>query len=153
MIFSTFKNFIVFVLMLHHGATAAEVSNNQIGNIIIKDLWVRPSRLDNSAAYMIIENKGSLLDHLLSAKTDVCGHVELHRIEEVEGVFHMHPVDVIKIPAQSTTVLKPGGMHVMLMKLRKSLNIGEKVKLTLIFEKAGSIELQGQIQLNASDSQ
>ena len=125
-----------------------DISKDQIGNIIIKEVWVRPSRLENSAAYMVIENKGSVLDQLISAETTVCDYVELHRIEEINGVFHMKKVEAIDIPAGSSTILKPGGMHVMLMKLRRPLKVSEKIDLKLVFAKAGTITLHGNIQLN-----
>ena len=40
------------------------------------------------------------------------------------------------------SVLAPGGLHVMLMELRKPLAAGKNFPLTLTFEKAGKIELE-----------
>lgn len=168
MIFFCFRYVVVILAVFFNLSEAREVLNNQtrdtivkdeiregskgqIGDIVIKQLWVRPSRLENSAAYMIIENKGSGLDQLISAETEACDYVELHRIEEINDVFHMKKVDAIDIPAGSSTILKPGGMHVMLMKLKYPLKVDQKVILKFVFAKAGTITLEGNIQLK-SDS-
>jgi copper(I)-binding protein len=41
----------------------------------------------------------------------------------------------------ATTELRPGGFHVMLEGLQQPLKQGDKVPLTLTFERAGSIEV------------
>jgi copper(I)-binding protein len=38
--------------------------------------------------------------------------------------------------------MKPGGLHMMFMGVKKPLAAGEKIKATLTFEKAGSIEIE-----------
>jgi copper(I)-binding protein len=43
-------------------------------------------------------------------------------------------------------VLKPGSYHVMLIGLKKQLTAGEKIPLTLTFEKAGNISVTVPVQ-------
>ena len=50
------------------------------------------------------------------------------------------------VPAQSTTELKPGGYHIMLMGLKEPLVEYGTFHLTLTFEKAGSIEVEVQVE-------
>jgi copper(I)-binding protein len=38
--------------------------------------------------------------------------------------------------------LAPGGMHLMMMGLKEPLKQGERVPLTLVFEKAGKIDVE-----------
>ena len=146
MIFSSFQK-IFILLMVFANIAVGSPSENQTTNIVVKEAWIRPSRLENSAAYMVIENKGSRLDCLIIAETTACEHVELHRIEEVNGVFFMKEVKTIDIPAGSSTILKPSGMHIMLMKLRRAMKVGEKVDLKLVFQNAGAIDLKVDIRL------
>jgi copper(I)-binding protein len=115
-------------------------------HILIKDAWVRPSRVENSAAYMVIENASRTLDQLVSVQTEICDRVELHRIEKVKGIFRMRPVTAIDIPAQSTTILKPSGMHIMLLGLHRPLKVDEKVILILNFSKAGPIKIEAKVR-------
>jgi copper(I)-binding protein len=42
-------------------------------------------------------------------------------------------------------MLKPGGYHVMFMGLKAPLKMGEMIKLTLVFEKAGEIEIMAHV--------
>jgi copper(I)-binding protein len=42
--------------------------------------------------------------------------------------------------------LKPGGYHVTLIDLRGPLQQGDLLKLTLVFEKAGEIEVEATIE-------
>ena len=43
-------------------------------------------------------------------------------------------------------VLKPGGYHIMLMDLKQPLKEGDLLKLTLVFEKAGEIEVEATVE-------
>jgi copper(I)-binding protein len=42
--------------------------------------------------------------------------------------------------------LKPGGFHMMLMGLTRPLKTGDKVQLTLNFEKAGKIPVTAEVK-------
>ena len=55
------------------------------------------------------------------------------------GEMVMREVDSIDLPAGVAVELKPGGYHIMLMELVKPLEVGTTLKITLVFEKAGSI--------------
>lgn len=101
----------------------------------------------NSAAYMVIRNTGSEPDKLIAASTDVAKTVELHTVIEEGGVMRMRQVEGgIEIPANGEVVLKPGGFHVMLIGLTRDLNAGDKVQLTLTFEKAGQIPVTAEVR-------
>ncbi len=85
--------------------------------IEVKDAWVRevPPTSKMSAAYMVIENKGKEADRLVDASNNVSEITELH--ETVEG--RMRRVKAIEIPAGGKVELKPGGLHIMLINLKK----------------------------------
>ncbi|HFD40738.1 MAG TPA: copper chaperone PCu(A)C [Anaerolineae bacterium] len=97
------------------------------------------------AAYMIIKNTGGEADKLLSGETPAAEVVELHESYMDENqVMHMRAVEggYIEVPAHGQVELKPGGYHVMLIKLVEPLEAGKTVPLTLHFEKSGQIEVQ-----------
>lgn len=101
----------------------------------------------NSAAYMVIRNTGSEPDKLIAASTDVAKTVELHTVIEEGGMMRMRQVEGgIDVPANGEVVLKPGGFHVMLIGLTRDLNAGDKVELTLTFEKAGQIPVTAEVR-------
>jgi copper(I)-binding protein len=102
----------------------------------------------NSAAYMTIRNTGSAPDKLIKAGGDVAGSIELHTMIEENGMMQMRPVEGgIEIPAGGEVQLKPGGFHVMLIGITRDLKQGEMVKLTLEFEKAGSVTIDAPVQM------
>jgi copper(I)-binding protein len=51
----------------------------------------------------------------------------------------MKEVDMIDLPAGEAVQLKPGGYHVMLMKLKAPITKGMTVPVTLTFEQAGQV--------------
>lgn len=100
----------------------------------------------NSAAYMVIQNKGSAPDRLVRASSDVAQSTELHLSEVKEGVMSMRPVEGVDIPARGKAELKPGSYHIMLVGITRDLTAGEKLKLTLEFENAGEMEVEAEVR-------
>lgn len=104
----------------------------------IVEPWARASLAGrNSAAYMTIVNHGAALDRLVSAASPIARVVELHTHRMDNGVMRMRPVEAIEVNVGEPAVLRPGGLHVMLIGLTRDLKAGETVPLTLRFEKAG----------------
>jgi hypothetical protein len=122
--------------------TATLAEDVKAGTLTIDKPWVRPSigETKNSAAYMKIENSGDAPDRLLAVKTDAANHAMLHESRMEMGVMKMvHLPNGVEIPAHGSAQLKPLGLHVMLMGLKKPLKDGETLPLTLVFEKAGEV--------------
>lgn len=65
------------------------------------------------------------------------------------GMMTMAEVEKIPVAAGTTVALEPGGYHIMLMELAKPLVVGEKVKVTLTFEKAGDVVVEAEVRDNA----
>lgn len=99
-----------------------------------------------SAAYLTISNAGGSADALIGAASDVADTVELHTMTMEGDVMRMSPVEKVDIPANGTVELKPGGLHVMLIGLRRDLVDGEVVKLTLTFQNAGAVEVEAPVR-------
>jgi copper(I)-binding protein len=54
----------------------------------------------------------------------------------------MRQVQALEIEPGQTLELKPGGMHMMFMGLKQPLQEGQKLKGTLVFEKAGTVAVE-----------
>lgn len=65
------------------------------------------------------------------------------------GMMTMAEVAKIPVAAGTTVALEPGGYHIMLMELAEPLALGEKVKVTLTFEKAGDVVVEAEVRDNA----
>lgn len=115
--------------------------------IEVEGAWARPApqMAGAGAAYMVLKNKGSEADRLLSAETPVAEAVELHEsFMDENDVMKMRPVEggAIEVPAGGQAELKPGGMHIMLINLAEPLEAGTTIPLALTFEKSGKIEVE-----------
>lgn len=100
----------------------------------------------NSAAYMVLRNNGSKDDRLLRAESDVAEAVELHMSEMQGEVMTMRPIEYVEVPAGGEAQLKPGGMHVMLIGLKHTLNAGDSIDLVLVFENAGRVNVRAEVR-------
>lgn len=110
----------------------------------IENAYVRATapNLINSAAFMEIKNTSNKDISLISAESKVSNVVELHTHEMEGGVMKMYQVPKIDIKANSTTVLKPGGFHVMLIDLKtKPLKENTNVELILNFSNKEQIKV------------
>lgn len=100
----------------------------------------------NSAAYMLLRNLTSTPDKLLRVESPVAKAVELHISEMQADVMTMRQIEFVEAPGKGEVELKPGGMHIMLIGLTQDLNAGEMIDLTLVFEKAGRINVQAEVR-------
>jgi copper(I)-binding protein len=92
---------------------------------------------------MQITNKGSAPDRLVGGTTAVADRFEVHSMVMEQGVAKMRPVEGgLEVKPGETVELKPGSFHIMLMGLKQPLEKGRKVKGTLIFEKAGKVDIE-----------
>lgn len=140
-------NLLAFVAAALLTATsAASAHDYKLGDLTIDQPWARASVAANGAAYMTISTSGSAPDQLVAAASPVAGKVELHT-HIVEGdVMRMRPVKAIEVNVGEPAVLKPGGLHVMLIGLKAPLKEGEKFPLTLTFTKAGTTTVDVAVQ-------
>lgn len=110
--------------------------------IVIKDAYARSSAKSGAAFFMIM-NHGTEADRLVAARSDVAQRVELHtHTEDANGVMRMREIEGgISVPAGGMYALKRGGDHIMFMGLSGALEPGSMVDVTLVFEKAGEIDI------------
>ena len=58
----------------------------------------------------------------------------------------MRPLKAVEVAPGEPSILRPGGMHIMLMGLKAPLVEQETFPVTLTFENAGKIEIEVSIQ-------
>ncbi len=126
------------------GAGAALAHSYKAGPIDIGHPWARATApsAPNGGAYLSLTNTGTAEDRLVAASTPAAEKAELHTHLNENGVMKMREVPFIAVAPGESVKLAPGGLHVMLLGLKKPLVKGERVPLTLRFEKAGSVEVE-----------
>ncbi|MGQ0740779.1 MAG: copper chaperone PCu(A)C [Alphaproteobacteria bacterium] len=107
----------------------------------VTDAWARatPGSSENAAVYFTLANKAGVDDTLLSAASPAAETAELHRTVTAGGISIMEQSKGVRLEAGATIRFAPGGLHLMLMKLKKPLKEGDKITVTLDFEKAGAV--------------
>ncbi len=105
--------------------------------------------MSSSAVYLTLVNTGNSDDVLLGVSSDAAAIVAMHTVETQNGEKKMQHLSQITVPAQSEVQLKPGSFHIMLVDLKRDLQQGETIDVTLVFQKAGVVNVKAQVR-NAS---
>ena len=117
----------------------------KLGSLEITTPWTRATAptARTGGGFMTITNKGTTADRLVSARSTVSDKVEIHEMQMDGSVMRMRELAKgLDIPPGATVMLKPGSYHIMFMELKAPLARDAKVPVTLVFEKAGSIDVQ-----------
>ena len=119
-------------------ALMAGAASAQSGQLAVDNAWARatPGKSTIGAAYVTIE--APTADRLVAALTPVANKAELHTMSMSGMVMKMRPIAGVDIPAGQKVILAPGGLHIMLIGLKKPLMAGQSFPLTLTFAKAGT---------------
>ncbi len=125
---------------------ASQAHEFKIGDIEIGHPWSRatPQGARVAAGYMVLTNKGTEADRLLSITSEIGSRAELHEMSvNDQGVMTMRPLtDGLEIPAGGEVTLEPGSYHIMFLGLESGLTEGETFAGTLTFETAGEVEVE-----------
>jgi periplasmic copper chaperone A len=106
-----------------------------------------------AGGFMAIVNNGSEADVLVGVESDIAKRTELHESRvDANGVGTMVHIDRLEIPAGGTVSLEHGGYHIMFMGLLAPLAEGQMVKGALIFDRAGRVEIEFQVDPRGSMS-
>jgi len=116
--------------------------------LTVNEAWARPAQTGkNGAVYFIIENGTNTADMLLSANADIADSTEAHMSTvNDQDMASMQMQEAVHIPAGEAVIFKPGGLHLMLVNLKRDLKIGDIFMLTLHFESAGEMTLKIKVQ-------
>lgn len=130
-------------------AAPAIADDVKAGDLVISQAWSRatPSGAKVAGGYLTIENKGAAPDKLVSVSADIAGKAEVHEMAMDNGVMKMRLLEKgLVIDPGKTVKLAPGGYHLMLQELKGPFKEGEKVPVTLEFEKAGKVAVSLDVQ-------
>lgn len=121
----------------------------------ITEAWTRPtaSIAATGAGFLRIRNSGAQAERLLGASSERAARIEMHQLVEQDGVAGMRPLpDGLTIPAGGDVRLAPSGIHLMLIDLRAPLMPGERVPLSLHFERAGTVPVALHVETAAPEA-
>ncbi len=121
---------------------------HKMAGVKVSHAWARASAkmARTGAAYVTLENAGAMPDKLVSASAPVADKVELHTHIKDGAVMKMREVESIEVGPHAKVMLKPGGLHIMMIGLKEQLKKGSHFPLTLDFEKAGKVTVDVAIE-------
>lgn len=97
----------------------------------VADAWLRlpPMSMPMLAGFARIENRCRENFEIVGARSDAFADVSLHETRMTDGVSRMRAVSALPIKAGQDATLKPGGLHLMLMRPVRTLKPGERVTI------------------------
>jgi len=126
--------------------------------IAVDDAWSRPA-VDTAVVYATIRSRDGRGDRLIAATSPLAARVEMHESMETampadsmngmampQHMVSMKPLASIDVPPRGARVLSPGGYHLMLVRLRRSLAAGDRVPLRLRFARAGWVAVVARVR-------
>jgi copper(I)-binding protein len=127
----------------------------RIGDLKIDQPWARatPPGARVAGGYMAITNTGSQPDRLIGGTVLAAKIFELHEMRMEGTTMRMRALEKgLEIRPGARVELKPGGFHVMFLDLQTPLKEGDVVRGTLVFERAGTIEVEYKIESRGAQS-
>lgn len=116
-------------------------------SIKVEEAWIRIANSGmNSAGYCIIKNDGSKDDQLLYVSCSFAKMVQVHETYQDGNKMGMRKAGDIIIKGNSSFTLKPGGYHIMFIKLKENLKAGDKKELVFQFKNKGNLRVSAEVK-------
>jgi copper(I)-binding protein len=115
------------------------------GSIEISHPWARatPKGASVAGGYVKLTNTGKDPDRLIGGSVPVAARFEIHQMTTDNGVMRMRPLTGgLEIKPGESVELKPGSYHLMFLDLKAPLVAKQPLQGTLVFEKAGTVEVE-----------
>lgn len=126
-------------------ALPALAHDYKLGSLKIGNPWTRatPPSAQSGGGFLTITNKGTTPDRLVAVRSTASNKTEIHEMRMDGNVMRMRELDKgLEIPPGATVELKPGSYHLMFMELKAPFAKDAKIPATLVFEKAGSVDVE-----------
>jgi len=131
-------------------------SSSNSPEIRVENVWSWPveamqdddgSSHSTGVVYLAIGNEGGAADRLISIQTEAAEVVEFHETWKQGDTMMMQRVEgAIEIAADGRVEFKPGGLHIMLIGLKRSLNPGDRFELVFEFERIGEVKVESEVR-------
>jgi copper(I)-binding protein len=131
-------------------AAPVQAASFRHGALEARDPWSRPAAAGtNGAGYFTLVNHGRKAETLTGAESPVAARVEIHRMSMSGAVMSMARARAVSAPPGGQVAFGPGAYHLMLLKLKRPLRLGEEVPATLVFASGARLRLNLKVALSA----
>lgn len=113
----------------------------------VRDGWIRltPVKMPMMAGFGRIENPCPTPVTIVGVSSPAFGDASLHETRIVDGVSRMRELPELRIAPGAAAVLKPGGMHLMLMEPHAPLKEGSRIAVEFALKDGGV--LRGELEV------
>ena len=121
--------------------TAAQAHSHKVKNLEIVHPWCIETKdtANPVSVFMTIKNSGRP-DKLLRATTAIAGKTELRAAGDEKAISS------VGVATRGPTDLKRDGPHIQLSDVRKQLYRYDSFPMTLVFERAGKVEIEVMVE-------
>ncbi|MCO5100697.1 MAG: copper chaperone PCu(A)C [Burkholderiaceae bacterium] len=129
---------------------AVALATGAVAEVRVDGPWARATVAGQQASGAFMTLTSSSDARLVGVQSPAAGNAEIHEMTLENNVMRMHAIDSLPLPAGKPVELRPGGYHLMLLELKKPLDAGQSVALTLTIEDAQGkrerVDVQAQIR-------
>ncbi len=115
----------------------------KVGEVMVGHVWAAPSTGSGTEAYLSLLNRAPKEDQLTSVL-----------VPTARATGFVSPasqrIGAIDLASNRPVVLKPGGYRILLAGLDRAVRVGDKIKLTLIFARAGQVQVEAVVEAGPS---
>ncbi len=121
----------------------ADAHSYKVGEVMVGHVWAAPSTGSGTEAYLSLLNRAPKEDQLTSV---------LAPTARATGFVSpaSQRIGAIDLASNRPVVLKPGGYRILLAGLDRAVRVGDKIKLTLIFARAGQVQVEAVVEAGPS---
>ena len=104
------------------------------GPLVASKAWVRPTMPGQTVAAAYMDLTAQEPATLVAVRSPVSPRVEIHFMQMDGDVMRMRALKQLDLPKNTPVSLSPGGYHLMLTRLKKPIQAGDVVPLTLVIK-------------------
>lgn len=138
----------VLVLAAALAAFSAGFSNIAAAEVTVQEPWARATVPGQPVGAVYMKLSSPTPATLISVETDAASDVQVHTMHKHGGVMRMREHGQLQIPAGKPVELAPGGVHLMLMGLKKPLSAGDTLLLKMQFSDAKGAHRSAVVQVS-----
>jgi periplasmic copper chaperone A len=118
--------------------------------VTVTHAWVRSAAPGQRVAGAYLEINSAVPIKLIAASSPIAGSAEIHVMRLENGIMTMRQLESLELPAKKTVKLEPGGVHIMLLDLKRPLKPSDKIPLRLTLQRVDRsktvVEVQAEVR-------
>lgn len=132
----------------------AATAFGQVSGVSVRNAWVQaaPPQAKVQAAYFELHCEAKEPHVLRAASSPDFERVEFHRTVFSGQTARMESLTQVELKPGSVTRFEPGGLHLMLIGPKRSVQLGERLTLTLQFGDGAALQVPAAVRSGAKST-